>query len=172
MGRIARTRPSPAFVLAVIALSVALGGVSVAAVGLTTNEVKGRHIAAGAVSSSEVANGSLKSRDLSNGVLGGVQTGVVDAAGTSTSNPAVAVTRKGTGNYVLTFKPGTWTGQGRPLTMTVTPFGVNGAIVNPVVTGAQRGSDGSATFEVVLSSTQPALTPHDNPFMFTAATSG
>jgi hypothetical protein len=56
--------------------------------------------------------------------------------------------------------------------MTVTPFGFGGAVVTPIVTGGQRDPDGSATFVVELSSTQPALTPHDNAFMFTAATSG
>lgn len=167
-----RTRTSPALAIAGIALFASLGGAGYAALDLGKNDVHSRHIAKGAVGTSEVENGSLKPADLKQGVLGGVQTGVVDAAGTTTSNPAVTVVKSGTGTYTLSFEPGTWTGQGRPLTMAVTPFGIDGGVVNPVVLSGQRSSDGSATFEIVLSSSQPALTPQDNAFMFVAATSG
>ena len=172
MRKVTVSTPSPAFVLAVIALFVALGSASYAAVELGKNDVDSRHISKGAVGTSEVQNGSIKAADLAASAAPGVESGVVDAAGTGASNPAVTVTHKGTGDYVLNFEPGTWSGKGRPLSLAVTPFGINGQVVRPVVVSGQRTANGAATFEVVLSSTQPALTPVDNAFMFIAATSG
>lgn len=172
MRRMIRARTSPALVISAIALFVSLGGAGYAAVSISKNGVKAQHIAKGAVGTSEVANRSLKAADLKAAAVAGVQSGVVDAAGTSTSNPVVTVSKNGTGSYKLTFATGTWSNEGRPLALTVTPFGINGGVVNPVVTGGQRNADGSAVFDVTLSSTQPAVTPQDNGFMFVAATSG
>ena len=56
-------------VVSMIALFVALGGTSVAAVQLARNSVKGRHIAPNAVSSSDVRNRSLTARDFGRGEL-------------------------------------------------------------------------------------------------------
>jgi hypothetical protein len=56
--------PSPALVLAALALLVALGGTSYAAVALPNNSVGAAQIRAGAVASPEVRNGSLRTLDL------------------------------------------------------------------------------------------------------------
>jgi hypothetical protein len=60
MRRLRRLRPSPALAVATIALLVALGGTSAAAVGLVPRN---------SVGSSQVIDGSLKSRDFAAGVL-------------------------------------------------------------------------------------------------------
>ncbi len=64
-----RTRLTFANVVSVIALFVALGGTSVAALSLTRNSVKGKHIAPNAVTSSEVKDRSLLSEDFRPGEL-------------------------------------------------------------------------------------------------------
>jgi hypothetical protein len=56
-------RLSSAHVIALIALFVALGGTSIAAVVLKRGSVKGKHIANNAVTSGKVRNGSLRARD-------------------------------------------------------------------------------------------------------------
>jgi hypothetical protein len=56
--------PSPALVLAALALLVALGGTSYAAVALPSNSVGAPQIRTGAVASPEVRNGSLRTIDL------------------------------------------------------------------------------------------------------------
>jgi hypothetical protein len=61
--------PSPSFVIACLALFVALGGTSIAAVSLKRNSVKGTHIAANAVTSPKVRDGGLFARDFANGQL-------------------------------------------------------------------------------------------------------
>jgi hypothetical protein len=61
--------PSPAFVLAALALFVALGGTSIAAVTLKRNAVKNRHIAKNAVTAPKVKNASLLSEDFAPGQL-------------------------------------------------------------------------------------------------------
>ncbi len=60
MGAFRRLRPSPALVVATLALLVALGGTGAAAVGLVPRN---------SVGSSQVIDGSLKSRDFAAGVL-------------------------------------------------------------------------------------------------------
>lgn len=72
-------KPSPAFVVAVLALFVALGGTSIAAIELARNSVLSKHIkngqvkradlAGGAVNSAKVANGSLLGLDFAPGQL-------------------------------------------------------------------------------------------------------
>jgi len=72
-------RPSHATVVAYLALFVALGGTSVAAITLANNSVKSKHIAKGnvkrsdiaknAVNSAKVANASLLARDFAAGQL-------------------------------------------------------------------------------------------------------
>jgi hypothetical protein len=63
------TGPSPAFVLAAIALFVALGGSSYAAISLGANSVKSRHIAKGQVKASDVAKNAVKSTKVADGSL-------------------------------------------------------------------------------------------------------
>jgi hypothetical protein len=55
--------------VAYLALFVALGGTSVAAVSLTKNSVKRKHIAPNAVNSAKVKNKSLRARDFAPGQL-------------------------------------------------------------------------------------------------------
>ena len=72
MRRISRLRPSPAMVVASLALFVALGGVGYAALNLPTGSVKSKHLAAGSVKKSEIAStavgrGELASAAVSSG---------------------------------------------------------------------------------------------------------
>jgi hypothetical protein len=62
-------RLSYANVIATLALFVALGGSSYAAVELSRGEVKGKHLAANSVSSGKVKNRSLRARDFRAGQL-------------------------------------------------------------------------------------------------------
>jgi hypothetical protein len=64
-----RARITYANVVATLALFIALGGTSVAAIQLGRNTVKAKQIAPGAVASSEVKNGSLKPGDFANGTI-------------------------------------------------------------------------------------------------------
>lgn len=79
-----RLRPSPAMIVALLALFVAVGGTSYAASKITTNQIKNgavttkkiknkavkkKKLANGAVTSSKVADGSLKASDLAPGVI-------------------------------------------------------------------------------------------------------
>ncbi len=56
-------------VVATLALFLALGGTSVAAIQLSKNSVKAKHITKGAVTSSEVQDRALKARDFARGQL-------------------------------------------------------------------------------------------------------
>jgi hypothetical protein len=76
-----RRRPSPATVIAVLALFVALGGTSYAAVKLPKNSVGKKQIRTGAVASSEVRNGSLLAQDFRAGQLPAGPTGATGARG-------------------------------------------------------------------------------------------
>ena len=62
-------RPSPALVIACIALFVAMGGTGYAALKLPKNSVGSKQIKPGAVSSSKVKNGSLLPADFKAGTL-------------------------------------------------------------------------------------------------------
>jgi hypothetical protein len=64
-----RGRVTYANVVATLALFIALGGTSVAAVQLGRNSVKAKQIAPGAVGTSEVKNGGLKAVDFAKGQL-------------------------------------------------------------------------------------------------------
>jgi hypothetical protein len=91
---------SPSMVVALVALVLALGGTSYAAVTLPRNSVGDRQIRAGAVRSSEVKNRSLRAADLSlsarrflrgqRGPAG--PPGPPGAAGTGTGAAALALT--------------------------------------------------------------------------------
>jgi hypothetical protein len=75
-----KRRPSPSFVISLIALFVAMGGTGYAAVHLGKNTVGSRQIRAGAVGSSEVKNGALRPADFSGGALSALR-GPAGAAG-------------------------------------------------------------------------------------------
>ena len=64
MGRFLRQRPSPAMIVALVALFVALGGSSYA-----VTKIGSKNIRTGAVSSRAIANNSIKSGDVRNGSL-------------------------------------------------------------------------------------------------------
>jgi hypothetical protein len=64
MRRLLGRRPSPAMVVALVALFVALGGSSYAAV-----KIHARDIARGAVGTRAIANNSIRSADIRNGVI-------------------------------------------------------------------------------------------------------
>jgi hypothetical protein len=68
MTRILRWRPSPALVIACIALFLALGGVSY---GLATGAIDSREIKNNTIRSRDVRNGALRGRDIRRGTIAG-----------------------------------------------------------------------------------------------------
>ena len=64
MTLVPRRRPQPALVISLVALFVALGGTSYAAITVTGANVKN-----GSLSGTDIKNGSLRSRDVRNGSL-------------------------------------------------------------------------------------------------------
>jgi hypothetical protein len=66
MGRLLGQRPSPAMIVALVALFVALGGSSYAAIKVGSKDIK-----RGAVTSRAIANNSIRSADVRNGNLTG-----------------------------------------------------------------------------------------------------
>jgi hypothetical protein len=66
MGRLLRRRPSPAMLVALLALFVALGGSTYAA-----TKIRARDIRTGAVGSRAIANNSIRSSDIRNAVVTG-----------------------------------------------------------------------------------------------------
>jgi len=66
MRRLAHRRPSPAMVVALLALFVALGGSSYAAVKIRAGDIR-----TGAVGTRAIANNSIRSADVRNGVVTG-----------------------------------------------------------------------------------------------------
>src|SRR5262249_55493361 len=72
MSGIARgLRPSPAMVVACLALFVAVGGVGYAAVKLAPNSVKTKQIKKGAVTEPKLANGAVSNGKLADGAVSG-----------------------------------------------------------------------------------------------------
>jgi hypothetical protein len=67
---LSRFRPSFANVVSVLALFVALGGTSYAAVALRSNSVSARHIRSGAVGKSEVRTGAVAKSEVRTGAVG------------------------------------------------------------------------------------------------------
>ena len=76
-------RPSPAMIVALLALVVAMSGTGYAAVKLARNSVQSKHIKAGAVTSSDIKNRTIRGRDIARGVLREGPTGPRGAAGTA-----------------------------------------------------------------------------------------
>jgi hypothetical protein len=126
-------RPSPALVIACLALAVALSGASYAAVVIPRNSVGSLQLKANSVNSSKVANGSLLRADFRSGQIpagppgpagpagpagaagpagpagaaGASATSLwasVDSSGSLVRNKGVASSQKlGTGDYLVTF---------------------------------------------------------------------
>jgi len=69
MRRVLNRRPSPAMVVACIALMVALGGTGYAAIKLPRNSVGNKQLRANAVTSGKVRNGSLTAKDFTPNAL-------------------------------------------------------------------------------------------------------
>lgn len=104
MRRLMRYRPSPAMVVASVALAVALGGTSYAAINLPANSVGTKHIKSNAVVSSKVKNRSLLAVDFKSGQL---PRGPVGPAGPSgPAGPAGAPGPAGPGARWAIVKPG------------------------------------------------------------------
>jgi hypothetical protein len=59
MAQLRRYRPSPAMVVALIALFVALGGTSYAAITLSKNSVRSKHIGTGQVKRADIAANAI-----------------------------------------------------------------------------------------------------------------
>lgn len=76
-----RHRLSYANVMASVAVFIALGGTSVAAVSLGRSSVKGKHIASNAITSPKVKDRSLRARDFALGQLPAGAKGATGAAG-------------------------------------------------------------------------------------------
>jgi hypothetical protein len=124
-ARIRARRPSPAFVIACIALFVAMSGVAYAA-----NTVRSRDIVNDAVTSADIKGGGGKTGDIKNrdvNALLAVAKGFATIDGqnangnapvlnfggqqTATSPPGVTAVRQFTGTYLVTFKANTGTGK-------------------------------------------------------------
>ena len=84
-------RPSPALVVSVVALSVALGGTSYAAIVLPANSVGTKQIKSSAVTSAKVKNGSLLLTDFAAGQLASGATGATGATGAAGATGATGV---------------------------------------------------------------------------------
>jgi hypothetical protein len=81
MKRLRVSRPSPALVVSIIALVVAMGGTSYAAIKLPKNSVGSQQIKSNAVSSSKIKNGSLVSKDFRAGAVPAGRKGSTGASG-------------------------------------------------------------------------------------------
>jgi len=128
MRNILRRRPSPAMVVALVALFVGLGGTSYAVTRIDRDSVRSFHIVDDAVTTADIQGGggrtgTIKNRD-TNALLAipkgyatiDVTTGVprvLNFGGqqTATSPPGVSVTRVANGLYDVTFRANTGTGR-------------------------------------------------------------
>ena len=76
-----RRRISPEMAVAIVALSVALGGTGYAAVALPADSVGAKEIKKGSITSEEIRNRSLKEGDFAKGVLPGPKDHLIGPAG-------------------------------------------------------------------------------------------
>ena len=103
MRKLSRFRPSPAMVVALIALFVALGGVGYAAVKIGTSDIKNGAVTAkklhnkaattkkiknNAVNDAKIADGSVGKTELANGAVGADQLGTVTQRTNNITVPA------------------------------------------------------------------------------------
>ena len=114
IARLLRHRPSPAIVIACVALLLALGGVSYAATALPRNSVGTAQLKNNSVTSGKVKNHSLLRADFKGGQI---PAGPAGAAGTATikwalvkadatiiaQSGGLTLTSHSTGNYILDF---------------------------------------------------------------------
>lgn len=107
MRRLLRYRPSPAMVVACVALTVALGGTSYAAINLPANSVGTKHIRNSAVTSSKVKDHSLLAVDFKSGQLRRGPAGPAGPAGQPGATGALGATGPaGPGARWAIVKPG------------------------------------------------------------------
>ena len=99
---------SPSLAVAIIALVVALGGTSYAALKLPPNSVGASHIKSGAVGSSEVANRSLRLRDFAPGTRNALkgERGPQGLPGSGGGGPATVAQRSVAANVAIGEKSG------------------------------------------------------------------
>jgi hypothetical protein len=152
MRRITRLRVSPGLVLAAIALLVALGGTSYAAVGLARNSVGTAQLKNNAVTSAKVKNHSLLRADFKAGQVPAGRAGPAGAAGPAgPTGPAGPAGPAGAaGKWALVDKTGNISAQSGGITLVPASGGGTfylnfGAAVtgkNIQVTGALTTSDG------------------------------
>jgi hypothetical protein len=81
MSRLIRHRPSPALVVAVLALIIAMAGTSYAAIKLPANSVGTKQIKANAIVSSKIKDGSLTAKDFAKAQLPNGAQGIQGIAG-------------------------------------------------------------------------------------------
>ena len=92
MRSLTSRRPSPALVVSIVALSVALGGTSYAAVVLPANSVGARQLKRDAVTAAKVKDGSLLRADFGAGQIPAGATGPAGAAGAKGDTGAAGAT--------------------------------------------------------------------------------
>lgn len=158
-----RDHATYANVMATIAVMIALGGTSYAALTLPRNSVGERQIRAGAVRSSEVRNGSLGIKDLSAGARTSLQgaTGpagpqgpagpagtqlfaVVNAAGERTAGTATSGGASGaTGTYLIGFARSV---QGCAATATLGTADASATVAGRITVNVVNGQVGVQTY--------------------------
>jgi hypothetical protein len=180
MRRIRPLRPSPALVVACLALFLSLGGVGYAALNIPAGSVNSSHLATGsvkkseiatnavgsaelassAVKSADVANGSIKAADLSASAAPDVYAAYLRPnAGSSSINvgwqsrsfEAPTLVYTGTGRYTVTFQREGGLGCAVPSAMA---FDAASAVTFRVVSQACNAQE--TTFELATSNGQNA----------------
>ncbi len=142
-------RPSPALVISLIALFVAMGGTAYA---IASNSIRSRHIVNDAVTSADIKGGGgrvgdIKNRDVNpllavakgfatiDAVPAGQQARVLNFGGQQTATPSgVSVQRIGQGTYDVTFNANTGTGRFARVD-SVDDLAVSGMAVRPQFVG-------------------------------------
>ena len=105
MGNVFRRRPSPAMIVAIIALCLAIGGTAVAGgkLKLGKNAVKTKNIKNGAVTEAKIANGAISSGKLAGSAKSiWVETGI-SSFGVKRQSGGVTVTPNGDGVAIVDF---------------------------------------------------------------------
>jgi hypothetical protein len=135
MRRLSRVRPSPAMVVAGIALIVALAGTGYAAVGLPKNSVGSAQIKPGAVGTSDIATNAVTSSKVKNGTLlrGDFKAGQIPAGPPGPQGPAGAAGPPGVAPPGYVAGVGSATGTAAQTTTSSTFVALPGAFVNVVV---------------------------------------
>jgi hypothetical protein len=104
MKRFVPRKPSPALVVALIALFVALGGTSYAALTLPKNSVGTKQLKNNAVTGAKIATGAITSNKIAGGVVPTVMWAVVNSNGSlARSSGGVSSSAINTGTYDVEF---------------------------------------------------------------------